>query len=154
MATIIPTVEHVMPQRWAEKWVLPDGRSSPYESSITAMISHKVDAAMQEQIATREQLVNAIGNLTLVTSSLDRASGTKSFTEKKTQLAGSLLAPNREIAARAVWDEAVIRERGVETPQHWPRKYRRPSLRRARHCQCEARHRVDLLVSPVTGEVF
>lgn len=114
MATVIPTVEHVMPQHWAEKWVLPDGRSSPCESSITAMITHKVDAAMQEQIAIREQLVNAIGNLTLVTSSLNPSLGNESFAEKKVQLAGSLLVLNREIAAHATWNEAVIRERGAE----------------------------------------
>ena len=78
------------------------------------MITHKVDAAMQEQIATREQLVNAIGNLTLVTSSLNPSLGNENFAEKKIQLAGSLLVLNREIAAHTTWDEAVIKERGAE----------------------------------------
>jgi hypothetical protein len=114
MTTTVPTVEHVMPQRWAEKWVLTDGRHSPCESSITAMITHKVDAAMQEQITNREQLVNAIGNLTLVTSALNPSLGNESFDEKKIQLAKSLLVLNREIAAHATWDEAVIRQRGVD----------------------------------------
>jgi len=114
MTTTIPTVEHVMPQRWAEKWALTDGRHSPCESSITAMITHKVDAAMQEQIANREQLVNAIGNLTLVTSALNPSLGNENFSEKKIQLAKSLLVLNREIAAHETWDEAVIRQRGVD----------------------------------------
>lgn len=103
-----------MPQHWAEQWVMPDGRSSPCESLITAIITHKVDAAMQEQIATREQLVNVIGNLTLVTPSLNPSLGNENFADKKLQLAGSLLVLNREIAAYTTWDEAVIRERGTE----------------------------------------
>jgi hypothetical protein len=78
------------------------------------MITHKVDAVMQEQIATREQLVNAIGNLTLVTSSLNPSLGNENFAEKKVQLASSLLVLNREIAAHAAWEETVIRERGAE----------------------------------------
>jgi uncharacterized membrane protein YccC len=78
------------------------------------MITHKVDAAMQEQITNREQLVNAIGNLTLVTSALNPSLGNESFDEKKIQLAKSLLVLNREIAAHATWDEAVIRQRGVD----------------------------------------
>jgi hypothetical protein len=78
------------------------------------MITHKVDAAMQEQIANREQLVNAIGNLTLVTSALNPSLGNENFSEKKIQLAKSLLVLNREIAAHETWDEAVIRQRGVD----------------------------------------
>jgi hypothetical protein len=69
---------------------------------------------MQEQISTREQLVNAIGNLTLVTSSLNPSLGNESFAEKKVQLAGSLLVLNREIAAHTAWDEAAIKARGIE----------------------------------------
>ena len=124
MATVIPTVEHVMPQHWAEKWALPDGRTAPCESSITAMITHRVDAAMQEEVATREQLVNAIGNLTLVTSSLNPSLGNESFAEKKVQLASSLLVLNREIATHVAWNEEVIRGRGAElatlATEIWP----------------------------------
>jgi hypothetical protein len=50
MATIPLTIEHVMPQRWAEKWPLPDGRLAPSESAWAALIVNKVDSAMREQI--------------------------------------------------------------------------------------------------------
>jgi Protein of unknown function (DUF1524) len=118
------TVEHVMPQSWAEKWPLPDGRIAPCESAITALITHKVDSAMREQIATREQLVNSIGNLTLVTSALNPSLGNEDFIEKKRQLSKSLLVLNREIAAHEHWTEELIRTRGIElarlTTEIWP----------------------------------
>jgi hypothetical protein len=79
---------------------------------------------MQEQIATREQLLNAIGNLTLVTSALNPSLGNENFGEKKAQLANSLLVLNREIAAHETWNEAAIRQRGAElaklTTEIWP----------------------------------
>src|ERR1700736_923258 len=103
-----------MPQRWAENWPLPDGRTAPCESSIVAISTHKVDATMQEQIAIREQLQDSIGNLTLVTSSLNPSLGNESFADKKTQLAKSLLVLNREIAAHEVWNEEMIRKRGTD----------------------------------------
>jgi hypothetical protein len=124
LAKSAPTVEHVMPQRWAEKWPLLDGRMAPSESSIVAITTHKVDGTMQEQIAIREQLLDSIGNLTLVTSSLNPSLGNENFADKKTQLAKSLLVLNREIAAHEVWNEEMIRKRGADlaklATEIWP----------------------------------
>lgn len=114
LATSPLTVEHVMPQKWAENWPLPDGRQAPTESSIVAMIIHKVDKVMQEQIATREQLLDSIGNLTLVTGSLNPSMGHAEFKEKKGALSKSLLILNREIGEQPVWNEEVIRRRGAD----------------------------------------
>ena len=78
---------------------------------------------MQEQIATREQLVDSIGNLTLVTAALNPSLGNENFEEKKVQLAASLLVLNREIGAKEVWNEEEIRQRGLAlaelTTQIW-----------------------------------
>jgi hypothetical protein len=69
-------------------------------------------------------LVDSIGNLTLVTSSLNPSLGNESFDEKKAQLAASLLVLNREIGACHTWNEEVIRERGIAlarlTIEIWP----------------------------------
>lgn len=124
MATVTPTIEHVMPQHWAEKWPLPDGRSAPTESALSALTVYKVDATMQDQISTREQLVDSIGNLTLVTSALNPSLGNESFEDKKVQLSASLLVLNREIGAHELWNEDEIRKRGIAlaelTTQIWP----------------------------------
>ena len=114
IATDNATIEHVMPQRWAEKWVLPDGTSAPCESSLTALISHDVTPEQRDQIATRERLVDSLGNLTLVTSSLNPSLGNESFGEKKAKLSKSLLVLNREIADEEAWSEAKITARGKE----------------------------------------
>ena len=50
------------------------------------MIIHKAEQKIQEQIAAREQLVDTIGNLTLVTPSLNPSLGNESFVEKKEKL--------------------------------------------------------------------
>jgi hypothetical protein len=86
IATDNATIEHVMPQRWAEKWPLPDGSKAPCESALEALISHDVTPEQRDKIATRERLVDSIGNLTLVTSSLNPSLGNESFAEKKAKL--------------------------------------------------------------------
>ena len=60
IATDNATIEHIMPQRWARNWPLPDGSVAPCKSSITALISHQVSPEVREQIATRERLVNRL----------------------------------------------------------------------------------------------
>lgn len=113
MATGLLTIEHVMPQRWAEKWKLPDGSNAPCESSYMALVSHKVEATVREMIATRERWVDTVGNLTLVTGSLNPSLGNENFDEKKARLAKSLLVLNREIGAESGWTENTIRDRGI-----------------------------------------
>jgi hypothetical protein len=124
MGTVTPTIEHVMPQKWALHWPLPDGRIAPTESAIMASITHKVDPTMQEHISMREQLVDSIGNLTLVTLFLNPSLSNSSFADKKALLAKSLLVLNRNIAMRETWDEQAIRERGIqlakEATKVWP----------------------------------
>jgi hypothetical protein len=90
------------------------------------MITHKVDQAMQELISARENLMHSIGNLTLVTSSLNPSLGNESFEEEKAQLAKSLLVLNREVAAHETWNEEVFGNRGAEfarlATEIWPAK--------------------------------
>ena len=114
IATDNATIEHVMPQRWAEKWPLPDGSKAPCESALEALISHDVTPEQRDKIATRERLVDSIGNLTLVTSSLNPSLGNESFAEKKAKLSKSLLVLNREVAEVEDWSEAKIVARGKE----------------------------------------
>lgn len=109
-----PTVEHIMPQKWFEKWPLPSGRFAPTGNSLAALIDFKVDPEMQEQIARRENRINSLGNLSLVTKSLNPSLGNEDFTEKKKQLAKSLLVLNREIGELAAWTEEAIDVRGIE----------------------------------------
>lgn len=67
------TIEHVMPQKWADNWPLrPDDKTDP----------------MIEQKATqrRDKLLNTIGNLTLITHSLNPVLSNSAWTLKRPEL--------------------------------------------------------------------
>jgi hypothetical protein len=90
------TVEHVMPQSWRAHWPLPE--------------LNDVDLAAAAQ--QRDARVNCIGNLTLVTGTLNPALSNGSWATKRDALQlHSGLALNKEITNRETWDEAAISQR-------------------------------------------
>jgi len=107
------TIEHVLPDRWAEHWPLPDGARAPPDHVVAA------DDPRHAMIATRETLKNSIGNLTLLTPSGNPRLGNRPFTvtdpelglSKREALRTSLLKMNHEIADQAEWGEEQIRAR-------------------------------------------
>jgi hypothetical protein len=57
------TIEHVLPDKWAQHWPLPDGRSAPPDYLVSA------DDPRHAAIGRRQTLKNSLGNLTLLTPS-------------------------------------------------------------------------------------
>jgi hypothetical protein len=104
------TIEHVLPNRWAEHWPLPDGTRAPHDHVVAA------DDPRHALIERRERLKNSLGNLTLLTISGNPRLGNQPFTatddvvgiSKREALRTSLLKMNQEIAAQAEWDEEKI----------------------------------------------
>lgn len=98
------TIEHLMPQEWKAFWNLPEG----LEPAAAA--------------ALRNQVLHRFGNLTLVTGKLNPAIGNGKWTAKIQEiLKNSRLELNLEFehrkdeherAWKAVWDEAMIDQRG------------------------------------------
>jgi hypothetical protein len=91
------TIEHVMPQSWEARWPLPDG------------------TAEQQQLARqeRERAVHRLGNLTLLTSSLNPDVSNGAWQTKRSAIEEhSLLRLNRHLCKNDVWDEEKIDERG------------------------------------------
>jgi hypothetical protein len=85
------TIEHVMPQTWAEHWA-GDG---------------SVDADQ------REAHVHLLGNLTLTSGPLNSSLSNAAWGIKRPALVDhSLLLLNREVASEEVWNESVIDARG------------------------------------------
>lgn len=106
------TIEHVMPQSWATHWPLPDGTAAPCESAWEAIsrgsvLDDKTKAFMDE----RQQAIDTLGNLTLVTKVLNPSIGNGAWETKRDHLSKSLLALNREIADNEFWNETAIKER-------------------------------------------
>lgn len=92
--------EHVMPQTWTEEWEFSEGEFVDRWSD---------DPRAQE----RNALVHTLGNLTLITSSLNISSGNKGFLAKREKLEEHTgLFLNKWFLKRESWSEHDIKERG------------------------------------------
>jgi hypothetical protein len=99
-------VEHVMPQSWQANWVLPDD---------------------PELVQRRNAHVNLLGNLTLVTGSLNAAMSNGAWTTKRVALdEHSLLLLNRELVKKPEWNEQMIQTRGQNLTEHLLEIWRGP----------------------------
>ena len=109
------TIEHVMPQKWAEHWPLPSGAMAPCESTFHATLNGCVlDDETKSQMEARQQGINTLGNLTLVTEALNPSLSNGSWVQKRSQLTKSLLVLNRDVAEADVWDEERIHKRSSD----------------------------------------
>lgn len=109
------TIEHVMPQRWAENWPLSNGQTATHESSFNAMLAGMpMDDATKALVDARAQAVDTLGNLTLITGSLNPSLGKAGWVKKREKLAGSLLALNRMVAKVDDWNEKSIEVRAAQ----------------------------------------
>ena len=117
------TVEHIMPRSWSKNWNLPNGESVPYEDEVAefsgaffdmeeASIMSQLDPETKELVSRRNQSINYLGNLTIVTNSLNPSMGNDGWNEKRTALQKSLLTLNHSVVAELDWNEDKISERG------------------------------------------
>jgi hypothetical protein len=107
------TVEHILPRKWAEHWPLPSGYAAPSELVYDAIsrgfnITDEVKAEMEK----RRRLINTLGNLTLLTRSLNPSLSNGPWPKKQLALSKSLLALNRDISDALHWNEEEIQYRG------------------------------------------
>ena len=106
------TVEHVLPQNWLEHWPLPDG-----SRGLTREERLLTPNPASER---RDQVLQTVGNLTLLTGPLNTANLNLSFETKVRQIEGySLLVLNGYFKERlnegGCWDESSIEERARVT---------------------------------------
>lgn len=101
------TIEHIMPQSWEENWPLKDGRTVPDQlARILGRIS-------EPEADLRDSLIHTIGNLTLLTGSLNPAIGKLGYEIKREEVLNhSELALNRYFYKVKVWDDDAIQTRG------------------------------------------
>lgn len=101
------TIEHLLPQSWHKHWPIPAGQN-PGEAG-----------------EARDRCLHTIGNLTLLTRSLNPAVSNAQWGKKREAiLEHSVLKLNLRLRAHDCWDEAAIRRRGEEMFEHaltlWP----------------------------------
>ena len=93
------SVEHVLPQNWTNAWPFPNGQT------------HAVNAD-EPDARDRRALVNSLGNLTLLTGSLNSSSGNSGFTKKKEKFEEhTSLFLNKWFMKKNQWTETEISER-------------------------------------------
>jgi len=109
------TVEHIMPSVWAKNWPLQSGATVGSENyfSLTAL-GIEVGEVVRREMEVREAAKHTLGNLTMLTYSLNPALGNSGWLYKKGLIAKSLLVINRSIAEHDDWNEDTIEARGVK----------------------------------------
>lgn len=100
-------VEHILPQSWQEHWPLLETVEPP------------ADAADDPRVRARQNAIHTLGNLTIVTSSLNPAMRNEAFDKKRSALhEHSNLTMNKKIEGLDRWDETAIRDRGSALATH------------------------------------
>ncbi|MGW2092881.1 DUF262 domain-containing protein [Promicromonospora sukumoe] len=100
-------VEHVLPRSWKAHWPLSDGLGNPVDPDAG-------DAEVGHRASLREQALDRLGNLTLVTQAFNLDVSNLGWTAKRPEFAkqGALVI-NKGIAATEEWSESEIDARGA-----------------------------------------
>ena len=95
------TMEHIMPVAWHANWGLPSDTEDRTQAALD-----------------RDEIIHKIGNLTLVTQSLNSALSNAEWAEKRKALDDhSTLHLNKELTEETVWNEGKIEERARQLAQ-------------------------------------
>jgi uncharacterized protein with ParB-like and HNH nuclease domain len=106
------TVEHILPQSWAEHWRLPDGSQA---QGMELWMPSAEDGSRAGIIIRRQRLKHTLGNLTLLTKPLNSTVSNGPFEQKRDEIAEhTMLELNRSILKASDWNEESIIQRGAE----------------------------------------
>lgn len=99
------TIEHVMPQEWEENWPMPDKVGTD-------------PSTVKQWKDRREVVLQTLGNLTLITGSLNPSLSNGPWSEKRPELLKfsklNLTQYFHDDAKAATWDEDAIIKRGID----------------------------------------
>lgn len=100
------TLEHIMPQKWRENWPVP---------GFDHVSDGEFDIDKMARETERDQVVNKLGNLTLLTHKLNASVSNGAFSTKMPAVRShTALALNRELYQYEQWDEQTITKRGLD----------------------------------------
>lgn len=105
-------VEHILPQDWLEHWPLPDGSKGLTSQELwnSQQVNSRVEATRH-----RNEMIQTLGNLTILAQPLNSSVKNRSWKEKKPALmSASLLPINLQLHAIECWDETAIEKRSKE----------------------------------------
>lgn len=111
------TIEHLLPQKWYENWALED-RFIPkeeFEIAVHAVMTEEDTEGVYHKIENRNKALHHLGNLTILTESLNPSVSNDSFKVKKSEIAKhSTLKLNTYFIDLESWDEIEIEKRTKE----------------------------------------
>ncbi len=108
------TIEHVLPQKWFKYWPLEESLvpENEFDIAVHAVMTEADPNGYYHKIANRNNKLHSLGNLTLLTSSLNPAVSNSSFEVKKKELAKqSTLMLNTYFMDFENWEESTIETR-------------------------------------------
>lgn len=99
------TIEHIMPQKWRDNWPIQGFDYLDDDDTDPDHLARKVE---------RDGVINNMGNLTLLTQSLNSTVSNGAYSVKMPAVrAHSSLALNRDLNQYNDWNEATISSRGM-----------------------------------------
>ncbi len=100
------SIEHIMPQGWIANWPLPNGARGIDDLRLWDALETDQNTRLTKD---RNQLVQTIGNLTLVRQALNASLSNSAWLEKKRMLMEySLLPINLPLQGVVMWDDQMI----------------------------------------------
>lgn len=104
------TIEHIMPQTWLQNWLLSDGSKGLTSQEI---LDSNNDDLRVKSTNQRNSSLQTLGNLTILTQSLNSSISNSPWSIKKPQLLQfSSLPINQQLFSIEIWDEESIENRG------------------------------------------
>jgi uncharacterized protein with ParB-like and HNH nuclease domain len=108
------TIEHLLPQTWNEYWPL-DGETileDDFKISVHAVMTETDKDGKYHKIENRNKMLHTIGNLTILTTSLNPSVSNSSFDIKKQEIGlQSTVILNTYFQDKPIWDEEQIKKR-------------------------------------------
>ena len=103
------SIEHIMPREWVANWPFPDGSKGMEISEVFSATDNDPRLAATRD---RNEIINTLGNLTILSSSLNTAQSNYTWAKKKPEMMKhSLLPINQDLFALDEWTEETIRNR-------------------------------------------
>ena len=109
------TIEHILPQKWYEKWPLANRMVTEEEFNNASHLkwTEEDENGFYHTIEKRNIILNTLGNLTVLTSSLNPSVSNDDFSHKKPEIIKhSTLVLNSYFQNVNKWDESEILKRG------------------------------------------
>ncbi|WP_456377868.1 DUF262 domain-containing protein [Lutibacter sp.] len=108
------TIEHLLPQKWYENWPLEEKYISKeeFEIAVHAVMTEEDTEGVYHKIENRNKALHHLGNLTILTDSLNPSVSNDSFKVKKAEIAKhSTLKLNTYFIDLENWNEIEIEKR-------------------------------------------